>query len=105
MEGLKHPDTIHQNGLFLYFLSTLYSAPVQKRFQITEDVVQKQHVATHSVTLKGPTKLSQVLEAYTLSGFTTFYMAMLYDTDPVAIPWVTYFKQQLASEGKFSNTI
>ncbi len=105
MEGLKHPDTIHQNGLFLFFLSTVYSAPVQKRFQITENVVQKQQVATHSVTLKGPTKLAQVLEAYTLSGFTTFYMAMLYDSDPVAIPWVTYFKHQLASESKFSNTI
>lgn len=105
MEGLKHPETIHQNGLFLFFLSNLYSSSIQKRFQITEDVVQKQHVATHSVTLKGPTKLAQALEAYTLSGFTTFYMAMLYDTDPVAIPWVTYFKEQLASKAKYSNTI
>ena len=96
MEGLKRPDTIHQNGLFLFFLSDLYSQSIQKRFAITLDVVKKQQVSTHEIKLMGKTKLAQVLEAFTLSGFTTFYMAMHYDTDPVAIPWVNYFKEQLA---------
>ena len=96
MEGLKRPETLHENGVFIFFLSHCYSEPVKKRFAITKDVVEKQKVATHNVTLSGPDKLSQVLEAYTLSAFTTFYMAMLYDTDPVAIPWVDYFKTQLA---------
>lgn len=96
IEGLKHPDTLHQNGLFVFFLSKLYSTQIQKRFAITVDVVKKQHVATHTIELIGKTKLAQVLEAFTISGFTTFYLAMLYNTDPVAIPWVTYFKEQLA---------
>lgn len=96
MEGLKRPDTLHQNGLFLFFLSKLYSEVIQKRFAITNEVVKKQDVSTYLIELKGPNKLAQVLEAYTLSGFTSFYMAMLYDTDPVAIPWVDYFKASLA---------
>lgn len=97
MEGLSRPDTLHKNGLFLFFLSHCYSKPVAKRFGITREVVSKQHVQTHEIELTGPDKFSQTLEAFTLSGFTTFYLAMLYDTDPVAIPWVTYFKEQLAS--------
>lgn len=96
LEGLTHPDTLHQNGVFIFFLSHCYSEPIKKRFAITKDVVGKQHVATYNVTLTGPNKLSQVLEAFTLSGYTTYYMAMLYDVDPVAIPWVDYFKAQLA---------
>lgn len=95
MEGLKRPETLHQSGLFLFFLSRFYSAPVQKRYTITKEVVEKQMLKTHSVELHGPSKLAQALEAFTLSGFTTFYMAMLYDTDPVAIPWVDYFKAEL----------
>ncbi len=95
MEGLKRPESLHTNGLFVFFLSSLYSAPIQKRFAITKEIVEKQSVKTHTIDLCGPTKLAQVLEAYTISGFTTFYMAMLYDTDPVAIPWVNYFKEQL----------
>lgn len=95
LEGLSHPETIHQNGVFVFFLSHCYSEPIQKRFAITRDVVQKQKVATCDITLSGANKLAQTLEAYTLAGFTTFYMAMLYDADPVAIPWVDYFKAQL----------
>lgn len=96
MEGLKRPDSLHRNGIFLFFESALYSDAIRKRFKITKEVVTKQSVKIHSVELSGFTKLSQVLEAFTLSGFTTFYMAMLYDTDPVAIPWVDYFKERLA---------
>lgn len=96
MEGLSHPETLKQNGLFLFITSDLYSPRIQKRFAITRDVVEKQGIATHEVKLQGKTKLAQLLEAFTLSGFTTYYLAMLYGTDPVAIPWVTYFKEQLA---------
>ena len=96
MEGLKHPDTLHENGVFVFLDSDLYMPQIRKRFEITKEVVAKQNVKTLSVKLTGPTKLAQVLEGFTLSSFTTFYMAMLYDLDPVAIPWVDYFKQQLA---------
>lgn len=96
MEGLMRPETLHQTGLFVFFESDLYSDAIKKRYVITKDVVEKQRVKTHSIKLGGSSKLAQVLEAYTLSGFTTFYMAMLYDSDPVAIPWVDYFKTELA---------
>ena len=98
MEGLKYPDTLHQNGLFVFFRSHCYSEPVRKRFAITKDVVEKQKVATHDIELSGPNKISQVLEAFTLSGYTTYYMAMLNNLDPVAIPWVDYFKTELAKK-------
>lgn len=96
MEGLKRPDTLHKNGLFVFVLSNLYSDVTKKRFRITKEVVEKQQVKTLEINLSGPSRLAQVLEAYTLSGYTTFYMAMRYDTDPVSIPWVDYFKAQLA---------
>lgn len=96
LEGLSYPDTLRKNGLFLFFKSHCYSDPIRKRFAITKEVVEKQHVATHEIELTGPNKPSQLLEAFTLSGYTTFYMAMLHDLDPVAIPWVTYFKDELA---------
>jgi glucose/mannose-6-phosphate isomerase len=97
LEGLKFPESLHQNGLFVFFTSELYSASIQKRFTITKDVVEKNLVKTLEVHLQGATKLEQVLEAFTLSGFTTYYMAMIADLDPVAIPWVDYFKDQLKS--------
>ncbi len=95
LEGLKYPDTLKQTGQFVFIKSSLYSSPIQKRFAITKEVVEKNGLKTYDITLTGETKIDQVLEAFTLSGFTTYYMAMLQDLDPVAIPWVDYFKAQL----------
>lgn len=96
LEGLKYPETLHQNGMFVFVESELYSLPIQKRFRITKDVVEKQQVKTLSIKLTGLSKLAQVLEAFTLSSYATFYLAALYGVDPVAIPWVDYFKAELA---------
>jgi glucose/mannose-6-phosphate isomerase len=96
LEGLKHPESLHANGIFVFLESNLYKAKIQKRFAITKDVVLKQNIATKSIVFAGADSLSQVLEGYVLAGYSTFYLAMLYDTDPVAIPWVDYFKAQLA---------
>lgn len=96
LEGLKHPNSLHETGLFVFLESDLYSPKIQKRFSITKEVVGKQQVMTTSIRFRGTNKLNQVLEGYVLAGFSTFYLAMLYDTDPVAIPWVDYFKAQLA---------
>lgn len=98
MEGLAHPESIKKTGLFIFFTSRFYSPQVQKRFAVTKTVVEKQSIKTKEIALTGPSPLAQVLEAYTLSGFTTFYAAMLHDIDPVAVPWVDYFKQQLKKE-------
>ena len=95
MEGLRYPETFREQALFIFILSDLYSSPIQKRFAITQDVVAKQQLATHTIKLTGPTELAQVLEAYTLSGLITFYLSALYGVDPAAIPWVDYFKKQL----------
>lgn len=95
MEGLARPTTLVQNAFFVFFQSNLYSNRIQKRFAITREVIKKQQIKTHDVTLTGTTALAQVLEAYVLSGFVSFYLAMLHDQNPVAIPWVDYFKAQL----------
>lgn len=98
MEGLAHPASLHDTALFLFIRSNLYSKLVQKRFAITMEMLTRQGIKTHEISLIGETPLAQMLEAYVLSGFTTFYLAMLYETDPVAIPWVTYFKQQMKGD-------
>ncbi len=95
MEGLARPTTLVQNALFVFFQSHLYSDRIQRRYSVTKEVLAKQQIKTHDVSLTGATPIAQVLEAYVLSGFTSFYLAMLHDTDPVAIPWVDYFKEKL----------
>ena len=95
MEGLKYPASLKNTALFLFVNSKFYTPRIQKRFPLTEDVVQKQSIKTKTINLTGPSKLAQVLEAFTLSGFATYYLSQIYKIDPASIPWVNYFKRQL----------
>lgn len=96
MEGLKLPDSLRQNAVFLFINSALYSPKIQLRFKITQEIVTKQGIKILNLNLTGPDKLSQVLEAYALSGYATLALAESYHLDPLAIPWVDYFKSQLS---------
>lgn len=96
LEGLQNPESIRKNTLFFFVMSNLYSDVVQRRYGITKEIVDKQEFKTHMIHLSGQTKLAQVLEAYTLSGLVTYYLAELYHVDPSKIPWVDYFKSELS---------
>jgi len=95
MEGLSFPKELQKKWLFIFIDSNLYSSGIIKRIPITKEVVEKQNVATYTYKLAGKTKLEQVLEAFSLSGYTTLKLSKINGVDPKSIPWVDYFKSQL----------
>lgn len=95
MEGLKFPKEHPPLALFVFFNSSLYSAPVQKRFEITKDVVEQNEIETYWHTLRGKTKIEQAFELVGFGGYLTMYLSALYGQDPTVIPFVDYFKKKL----------
>jgi len=95
IEGLKFPDQLHDIATFIFFSSKLYSAPIQKRFQITREVVEQNKIQTLWYELKGETPIVQTLELMGFGSYLTLYLSTLYEQDPSAIPYVDYFKQKL----------
>lgn len=94
MEGLKNPA---DKKLYILFIeSELYSEKLQKRIKVTKDVIEKNEVPFTSYQAKGSSKLSQMLNVLSFGGYVSLYLAFLYDQDPSVIPWVDYFKDQMA---------
>ncbi len=94
MEGLKNPPDKRLTVIFLE--SELYPQVIKKRLNLTKDVVEKNTIKHISFKLTGLDKLSQSFECLLFGSYLTFYLAILYEQDPSIIPWVDYFKQQLA---------
>lgn len=46
MEGLKHPESNSKDILFVFAFSKHYSDRVQKRFELTKQVVEKNGIKT-----------------------------------------------------------
>lgn len=95
MEGLKNPSDATRQLLFIFFESPLYSERVKKRYPLTVDVVMKNNVGTFEVKLIGKNRLEQVLEVMQTGSYVMASLGILYGEDPIAIPWVDYFKEKL----------
>ncbi len=95
MEGLKFPEVLKNIAVFVLFYSNLYSTSIQKRFRITKDVVEQNHIETVWHELKGKNKVEQVFELMGLGGYLNMYLSALYEQNPSVIPYVDYFKKKL----------
>ncbi len=96
MEGFKYPDKLPARVLLLS--SNLYDLRHLKRLDLTKDVINKNNIKTLTYSPRGTTKLSQSLNALSFGGYVTFFLGILYGEDPSLIPWVDYFKEQLANK-------
>jgi hypothetical protein len=80
----------------LFLTSADYSPRIAKRVRITKDVVSKRGIAVEEYLTTAKDKVAQALECVQFGAYVNYYMAMLYDLDPSKIPWVDYFKAELA---------
>lgn len=94
MEGLKNPQNKKMKAIFL--ASGNYSEKHAKRVKLTIDVVEKNNIPTLPYDVTRSSKLAEVLTALSFGGYLTLHLAFIYKLDPSLIPWVDYFKQELA---------
>jgi glucose/mannose-6-phosphate isomerase len=96
MEGLTNPNYFKKSVGFIFIKSNLYSERIQKRYPLTREVVEKQGIECFDLELEGNDKLSQVLEGFVISGYSTYDLSKYYGVDALKIPWVDYFKKALS---------
>ena len=63
---------------------------------MTKEVLAKQRFGFTTYQARSQNRLGQVLEVLLLAGYLSFYLAILNNENPPAIPWVDYFKKRLA---------
>ena len=95
MEGLVNPAGNKKTLHFLFFDSKLYHKRVQKRSELTKQVIKKNNIKISSYELAGKTKAYQAFELLQIGSWISYYLGILYGVDPVKIPWVDWFKEQL----------
>lgn len=94
MEGLKNPE----NKKIIVFIlnSILYNDVLQKRIELTKEVVTRNKIKQLEYRPNSKTKLAQVFEVLSFGGYLTLFTALRYGQDPSVIPWVDYFKKKLS---------
>ena len=95
MESLSFPNYLPQKTRFIFFTSHYYSKDVKRRIRLTTEVLSKKRIFWEEFRVDGASPIHDAYKILCLSGFLSFYLAILYGVDPVATPWVDYFKEKL----------
>mgnify|MGYP001609004876 CR=1 FL=1 len=95
MEGTSYPESNKSDIKFVLLESQLYDKRVQKRYEITKQVLDNKKITFTSYQCQENKKLLQACEVLVLGSYVSFYSAMLQGIDPTAIPLVDFFKDQL----------
>ncbi|MDO8669473.1 MAG: SIS domain-containing protein [Candidatus Buchananbacteria bacterium] len=96
LEGLKMPTAISSKIKFLFLNSNLYSAIISRRFYVTEKVLKNQKIKFIDYSVSSDSKLLTALEVLLLGSWVSYYLTILNQQNPTSIPWVNFFKKELA---------
>lgn len=94
MEGLQFPKKSKLR--FLIFDSKNYSSKIQKRTELTVDVVQQNNQVSDYYATRGKNVFEDFVEVLLYGSFFTLYLGLLNNQNPATNPWVDYFKKQLS---------
>jgi len=72
-------------------------AQVQRRFELTRDILGDKAGAVHEVWSKGDSILARVLSLIYLGDFVSLYLAYLNAADPMPVQVIDAFKSKLAA--------
>jgi glucose/mannose-6-phosphate isomerase len=95
MEGLQFPEANEHNLFFFMVESDLYAPSIRRRFELTQEVLEKHTIRVKAHKLSGKTPFEQSFELLVFGAYTNYYLAMLNNVNPAPIPTVDWFKSQL----------
>lgn len=94
MEGLTYPTD--KELLFVFYNSPAYYERNQKRVEVTKKVLKKQKIPYLDVSFVADNTLEEFLFYLQFGSYLSFFLGIDYGVDPSKIPWVDYFKKELA---------
>jgi len=96
LEGVSFPPGLKEVVKFVFLETENYDSKIQKRFAVTKDLLSKKGLEYVTYKLSGAESQTDAFEAIIFSSWVSFYLAVLYETNPGPIPNVDFFKDQLS---------
>jgi glucose/mannose-6-phosphate isomerase len=94
--GFPLPPEVVRVVRVVMLRSPLFNERVKLRYEVTTDLLRQAGVACESVEGEGRSALSQMMSLVMTGDFTSYYLAILNQTDPCPVKVIDYLKSRLA---------
>lgn len=94
--GLGIPQSTRDQVTVLMLRSDQDHPRVQMRWDVTEELLEREKVTFETLQGRGESKLAHMLSLIHFGDYVSFYLAMLNGADPSPVETITFLKQRLA---------
>lgn len=98
LEGLQKPTNNRKRLAVLCLESSLESEKIKKRLELTKEVIRKNGIPVLSYHPTGSSVLMQSFDLIQFGSWLTYYLSLLNHVNPLEVPWVDWFKEQLSTK-------
>lgn len=94
--GIGFPAELMTRVAVIQLTSALDHPRVQRRHEITREILMQQGIAVDVIKGRGQSPLAQMLSVLHFGDYTSYYLAMCYGVDPTPVPSIAQLKERLA---------
>jgi len=94
--GYEFPREMADKAYIVLLRSPSLPPRILARYQITSEILEKAGVGHEIVNSQGENNLTQMMSLIFLGDWTSYYLAMLYQTDPTPVKMIDYLKGRLS---------
>lgn len=100
--GLELPPAMTELAFVLLLYSPHQPAPLQRRYQVTAELLDRYAIRHEWVTAHGNSLLAQLLSLILFGDYVSCYLALLNGRDPWPVAPIDFVKSRLAAQGPTS---
>ena len=94
--GYGLPQDIASKTMVVLLRSPAFNARIKLRYDVTCEILKQSGVAYDFVDGEGQSDLSQIMSLVFIGDYVSYYLALLYKTDPTPVKLIAYLKDRLA---------
>lgn len=98
LEGLSYPSDNKKRITVLCIESDFYETKIKRRLELTKEIIKKNKIEIVSYHPTGKTLLAQSFDLIQFGSWLTYYISIHNHVNPLEVPWVDWFKQQLLTK-------
>jgi len=93
--GYQFPPELASKIVVVLLRSAYLSKRIKRRYQLTCQLLEQANVSFQFLDGDGTSPLSQMMSLVLFGDYTSYYLAILYKTDPSPVEAIDYLKEQL----------
>lgn len=96
VSGISFPPELMTRVAVIQLTSSLDHPQIQRRHEITREILMQQGIAVDVIKGRGQSPLAQMLSVLHFGDYTSYYLAMCYGVDPTPVPSIAQLKERLS---------